>query len=138
MEHRGLLNLYLAMRSLTSILLLVLLTVTQTPLGQLIKLPLLIEHYYKHKLYDGVSLLEFLNDHYTSEHSDADQPEDERLPFKTIILQHVDVAVVPTDVKTDFSVCFEIPTKLMFPGTYTPQQHLCNIFHPPRVSNPNI
>ena len=121
------------MRSLTSILLLGLLTVTQTPLGQLIKLPLLIEHYYKHKLRDGVSLLAFLNDHYTSVHNDADQPEDERLPFKTIILQHVDVAVVPTDVKTDLPLCFEIPTKLMFPDIYTPQQHLCNIFHPPRV-----
>ena len=121
------------MRSFTTILLLVLLTFTQTPLGQLIKLPILIEHYYKHKLHDGVSLLEFLNDHYASKHYDADQPEDERLPFKTMILQHTDLAVVPAAVKPDFAVCFEIQAKLMFRDTYTPQQHLCNIFHPPRV-----
>ena len=121
------------MRNLTTILLLTLLTLTQTPLGQLVKLPVLIEHFYKHKLHDGVSLFEFLNDHYTSEHNDADQREDKRLPFKTIILQQADVAVVPGVVKTDFSVSFEIPMELMFSDTYTPQQHLCSIFHPPRV-----
>ena len=121
------------MRDLTAILLLALLTITQTPLGQLIKLPVLIEHYNKHKLHDGVSLLGFLKDHYTSEHNDADQPEDERLPFKTMILQHTDLAVVPAAVKPDFAVCSEIQPKLMFRDTYTPQQHLCNIFHPPRV-----
>ena len=121
------------MRSLGTILLLVLLTLTQTPLGQLIKLPVLIEHYHKHKLQDGVSLLGFLKDHYTSEHNDADQPEDERLPFKTMLLQHIDFAVVPAVVKPDFAVCFENPAKLLFRDIYTPQQHLCNIFHPPRV-----
>lgn len=121
------------MRCLATILPLVLLILTQTPLGQLMKLPVLIEHFYKHKLHDGVSLLDFLSDHYTSEHYDADQPEDEQLPFKTIILQHVDVAVVPGAVKTDFSGCFENPGELMLPDFYTPQQHLCSIFHPPRV-----
>ena len=117
----------------TAILLLVRLTITRTPLGQLIKLPVLIEHYHKHRLQDGVSLLGFLKDHYASEHNDADQPEDERLPFKTMLLQHIDFAVVPAVVKTDFAVCFAIPAKLMFRDIYTPQQHLCNIFHPPRV-----
>ena len=97
------------------------------------KLPVLIEHFCKHKLHDGVSLLEFLNDHYTSEHNDADQQEDERLPFKTTILQQVDVAVVPGVVKTDFSASFETLTESMLPDFYTPQQHLCSVFHPPRV-----
>ena len=127
------LNLLLVMRTITTILLLVLLTHTQTPLGQLMKLPVLIEHFYKHKLQDGVSLLEFLNDHYASEHNDADQSEDERLPFKTLILQHIDFAVMPGVVKTDFSVSVDIPTKLMLPDFSTPQQHLCSIFPPPRV-----
>jgi hypothetical protein len=121
------------MRTIATILLAALLTLTQTPLGQLMKLPVLIEHFCKHKRCDGVSLLGFLNDHYTSKHNDADQSEDERLPFKTIIVQHISIAVMPSVSKTDFSLCFDIPAKLMLPDFYTPQQHLCSIFHPPRV-----
>lgn len=121
------------MRILVTILLLILVTLTQTYLGELLKLPALIEHFYKHKKQDGVSLMEFLKGHYTSKHNDADQPEDERLPFKTITTQHIGFAVLPGVVKTDFSLCFDIPGKLIPPDFYSPQQHLYSIFHPPRV-----
>lgn len=121
------------MRKLITILLLALLALTQTPLGQLVKLPVLIEHFYKHRRYDGVSLSEFLNNHYASEHNDGDQSEDERLPFKTIVFHPVDVAVVPRILRTEMSICSETQAKSIFPDIYTPQQHLCNIFHPPRA-----
>jgi hypothetical protein len=114
-------------------LLLVLLTLTQTPLGQLAKLPVLIEHYYKHKKQDGVSLLEFLKDHYAKGHNDADQSEDEQLPFKTLILQNIGFALVPGIVRIDFSINFDVPKKIILQGFCVPQQHLCSIFHPPRV-----
>ncbi len=121
------------MRVIAIILLLILVTLTQTCLGELLKLPALIEHFYKHKEEDGVSLMEFLKGHYTSKHNDADQSEDERLPFKTITTQYIGFAVLPIVVRTDFSFCFDIRRKLTPPDFYSPQQHLCSIFHPPRV-----
>ena len=116
-----------------AVILLSLFSLTQTPVGQLMKLPVLVEHFYKHQLEDGVSLFKFLSDHYGSNHNDNDQAEDERLPFKTVIFQPIGFAVLPALEKPDFSYEFDIPTKLMLPDFYTPQQHLSKIFHPPRV-----
>ena len=120
------------MKAAMSILLLVLLTTTQTPLGQLWKLPLLIEHFYKHNKQEGVSLLKFLIDHYSAQHKDADQSEDEQLPFKTVMLENVAFAIVPNILKIHFPLTFNIPIEIMLKEIYTPQQHLCAIFHPPR------
>lgn len=111
----------------------ILLTVTQTPLGQVVKLPFLIEHFYKHNKLNGVSFLKFLNYHYGSDHNDADKSEDEQLPFKTVILQVIGSAIVPGILRTDYSLDFDIQTKVMLQHFYYPQQHLCNIFHPPRM-----
>ena len=121
------------MKSFAAMFLLSLSTFTQTPLGQLLKLPVLIEHFYKHQRNDRVSLWEFLNDHYSKEHNDADRSEDEQLPFKTVVVQTVGVAIVPGIVKADCILNFEVPIKKMFSEIYTPQQHLCSIFHPPRM-----
>lgn len=121
------------MRTLAAIILLFLFTTTQTPLGQLLKLPLLIEHYRKHKKLDDVSFLKFLNDHYAADHNDADRPEDEQLPFKTVLLQSIGSALVPDIVTTDFALTPNGPAKMLLQKFYILQQHLCSIFHPPRV-----
>jgi hypothetical protein len=121
------------MKTVNAIFLLLLLTITQTPLGQLLKLPALIEHFYKHQRNDSVSLCEFLSDHYLKEHNDADRPEDEQLPFKTIVVQTIAVAIVPGIVKADLALTFDVPGKVMYSEIYPPQQHLCDIFHPPRM-----
>ena len=76
------------------------------------KIPVLIEHFYKHNKQDGVSLLEFLDDHYSSDHNDSDQTEDKQLPFKSIILQTVGSAIVPGIIKPDFSLEFMIHAKV--------------------------
>ena len=83
------------MKFLTTIFLLVLLVSIQTPIGQLFKLPLLIEHFIKHQKQDGVSLFSFLEDHYVLVHNDADRQEDERLPFKNISFYSISYEVVP-------------------------------------------
>jgi hypothetical protein len=70
------------MKKGVTIFLLVSMVSLQTPVGQLLKLPLLIEHFIKHQQQDGVSLLAYLQDHYSEDHHDADLPEDEQLPFK--------------------------------------------------------
>lgn len=121
------------MRTATTIFLLVLFTATQTPLGQLLKLPVLMEHFYKHKKQEGTSLLEFLSDHYATAHNDADQAEDETLPFKTLLLPGIGVALLPEVAKTDFALAFGIPAKVMLQQCYSSQQHLSRIFHPPRL-----
>jgi hypothetical protein len=121
------------MRTAVAIFLLALLASVQTPVGQLFKLPLLVEHFIKHKKQEGVSMLAFLQDHYSSSHDDADRPEDETLPFKNILLYSIGVALVPAAVSTQLHVALFSQQPIIFPLAYTPQQHLASIFHPPRM-----
>lgn len=121
------------MKIVATILLAGLLVCVQTPVGQLLKLPLLIEHFIKHQHQDGVSLIAFLNDHYTTSHHDADLPEDEQLPFKSITLGAIGNAIVPAVIKTNAYVPLPGDKKIIFTGTYAAQQHVARIFHPPRV-----
>jgi len=117
----------------TTIFLLTVMVSIQTPLGQLFKLPLLIEHYIKHQKQDGVSLIGFLKDHYASNHKDADLPEDEQLPFKNITFYSMGYAIVTPIIETNAGTPLYTKNKIIFPDTYTIQQHLGSIFHPPRV-----
>ena len=121
------------MRTGVTIFFLVLLVSVQTPVGQLFKLPLLIEHFIKHQKQDNVSLLGFLQEHYSSDHNDADLPEDEQLPFKNITFFTIGFAIVPCVVKSQVFVPLIADKKVIFRDTYAPQQHLGSIFHPPRV-----
>jgi hypothetical protein len=121
------------MKTAATIFLLALMVSTQTPLGQLFKLPLLIEHFIKHQKRNGVSLIDFLDEHYSSGHNDADLPEDEQLPFKNITIYGIGYAIMPGVIKGNAMVPLPIDKKVIFPETYAPQQHLGRIFHPPRV-----
>lgn len=121
------------MRSVVAILLLVLIVSTQTPAGQLLKLPLLIEHFIKHQKQDSSSLIGFLADHYTTHHNDADRPEDEQLPFKNSIVHSIGYAIVPSAIKANIFIPLPTDMKFSFLDAYVPQQHLTRIFHPPRV-----
>lgn len=82
------------MRAFVTICLLVVMVSIQTPVGQLFKLPLLIEHFIKHQTQEGVSLFAFLHDHYSAVHNDAELP-DEQLPFKNITFYAIGYAIVP-------------------------------------------
>ena len=121
------------MKNAAVIFLLALMVSIQTPVGQLFKLPLLVEHYIKHQKQDAVSLIGFLEDHYASNHDDADQPEDEQLPFKNKAFFSMGYAIVKPFIQADLSAPLSTERKIIFPGTYTKQQHLGSIFHPPRV-----
>jgi len=121
------------MMKAATIFLLALLVSIQTPLGQLLKLPLLVEHFIKHQEQDGVSLIDFLEDHYLSDHNDADLPEDEQLPFKNITFNSIGYAIVIPVIQANIFAPLPAKKKMTFPDIYTPQQHLTSIFHPPRV-----
>ena len=121
------------MKKAVAIFLLVLMVSIQTPFGQLFKLPLLVEHYLKHQKQDGISLINFLEDHYVSDHWDADLPEDEQLPFKNTMLYSIGYAILAPIVQANVLAPLLTEKKVVFPDTYNPQQHLASIFHPPRV-----
>lgn len=105
----------------------------QTPAGQLLKLPLLIEHFVKHQKQSGTSLIDFLENHYAKDHKDADFPEDEQLPFKNISFYSIGHAVVPSVVQTNVRVPLPADKNVIFSEEYALQQNLRSIFHPPRV-----
>ena len=115
------------MKAVAVIFLVTLMSSTQTPVGQLFKLPLLIEHFIKHQNQKSLSLLAFLEEHYISEHRDADMPEDERLPFKTIILFTMGSAIVPEVVKAGFCDFTTAEKKVILPQVYSSQQHLSSM-----------
>jgi hypothetical protein len=120
------------MKAAASILLVVFLS-AQTPLGQILKLPLLIEHFYGHKQQSSVSLINFIIDHYSHEHHDADRSEDQQLPFKTVELCNIGSAIIPAAFQTDFSIQPNCLQKVAVNDVHRLQQHLCSIFHPPRT-----
>lgn len=69
-------------KKLISILLLTLYLVSTTELYQLLKMPLLVEHYIQHKdLNPEMSLTTFLKTHYDHPVKDSDHDQDQRLPF---------------------------------------------------------
>jgi hypothetical protein len=57
-----------------------------TELKELYRVPLLIEHFMKHKNENGsMSMIDFLKLHYVGEkQNDNDDQEDQQLPFKTV------------------------------------------------------
>ena len=121
------------MRRGVTIFFLVLLVSAQTPVGQLLKLPILIEHFIKHQQQNGFSFIGFLKDHYKPDHNDADLPEDQQLPFKNITFYSIGYAIVPGVIKTNATIAFAFDKKIVFAEFYTAQQHLGSIFHPPRA-----
>lgn len=105
-----------------------------TPAGQLLKLPVLVEHYIKHQQREGVSFAKFLATHYATNHRDADFPEDEQLPFRYAISYSLDYAIVPPVVQTHMAVRVLPGKKIIFTTVHIPELFLASIFRPPRVS----
>ena len=115
-----------------AIFLLLLMVSIQTPIGQFLKLPLLIEHFSKHQKQDNLSFYGFLSDHYTPGHNDADLPEDEQLPFKSFVFYSIGNAIVTPTIHANVAIETRPVKKIASLYTYTAQQHLVCIFHPPR------
>lgn len=109
-----------------------------TDLLQLVKLPLLVEHYHEHKQWDpNISFLTFMYMHYFEDDVKyADQARDMEMPFKTSYhspLTSMGFVFTPAD--------FEIAPKTIFKeGNPVPiagspgysSQYLSSIWQPPR------
>lgn len=106
-----------------------------TELHEIMKLPVLVQHYFSHHRKDpSLSLAAFLNLHYSTHHpEDNDDQDDASLPFKagieTVASVHLGLPV------THSSSCYNLPAACNFivpvkQGAL--QEKSYAIFHPPR------
>lgn len=123
------------MRKIFAILLLFIFSVTHTEFGQLLKLPLLFEHYSKHhKQNPKLSFIDFLKEHYSQEHQDGDKTEDQKLPFLTAMSQASGIAIVPLANLPQQPVTCIGKQFCLLNEQYKLPRIVHSIFHPPRLS----
>ncbi len=125
------------MKRFPAILLLLVLAFHQTELHQILKLPILVEHYYEHREWDkDITLFEFLKEHYLHDKIDADYQRDMQLPFKS---DHCMLASSPLVVPEGVSFRNPIPETVDFTfpkieRNLKPSGFLEDIFRPPKTA----
>lgn len=122
------------MRKLATIFLLVIFTSSFTELGQLWKLPFLVQHFYAHKQEEGATVIHFIMEHYGNDHNDADRAQDQQLPFKAS-LNSPAVNMVPgiAKIAIDPVALPEAPRFVPLHTSFVPSLYAGQIFHPPRT-----
>lgn len=126
------------MRKVLAILLFSVFIFTLTGTSELMKLPVLMEHFVEHRaLNSSISFIEFLDLHYMhgSPH-DGDYERDMQLPFKMIT--HVSFAITTYTIPTNIPVIFtpiygykEKKTALQHTADYS-FYYLSSIWQPPK------
>ena len=129
------------LRRCIAILFLSLQLLTNTELCQLLKLPVLIEHFREHgELYKDLSFTRFIRLHYfNGDERDADYDRDMQLPFKTgtgaLLISNAHLVTVPFYVVLpSVPVTEHEPEFNKFDSPWTPPAHHNDIFQPPRFS----
>lgn len=124
------------MKRLISILLLSLYLVSTTELYQLLKMPLLIEHYIQHKNLDPeMSITAFLKIHYDDPVKDSDYDQDQRLPFVSHASLLSVVFTINSSVDFYFTEKFFTPIeikKIFYKSVLYNKEILNSIWQPPR------
>lgn len=106
---------------------------------ELIKLPILVEHFVEHKEKNPtISFLEFLCIHYAHEDvQDADYDKDMKLPFKTMCTNTISFVAIIGDFST-FTQHILFTTSTNIKACYKPfkyaSHYLSIIWQPPRVA----
>ncbi|MGX5816635.1 hypothetical protein ACWKWU_00475 [Chitinophaga lutea] len=124
-------------RTFTYILLLVY-TVSCTELRELVKLPVLIQHFQEHKaLNGGITFAAFLIDHYNNEpHTDNDEERDNQLPFKRVDSgMHASPVIPVTNPITLRKPVQPVASNEKFPrnDNRIPSAGISKIWQPPRA-----
>lgn len=121
------------MHKTIAILLLALFAAANTELGQMFKIPFMVQHFYTHQQLEGDSVSSFLLEHYQADHQDDDAAADEQLPFKSFNSQNLFNLFVPAVV---FETTLPHVKILQNPFTLFDTHHLTQrsfaVFHPPR------
>lgn len=124
------------MRRLLAILF-ICLSATTTELPELLKMPILLQHYYAH-ISDGRSenFLGFFNEHYIlGDGDEQDRSQDEELPFKTIHVEHLTSTYIleqSTDLKIPEHNTLQPPFSPY--NSFVKSDLLDGIFRPPRFA----
>jgi hypothetical protein len=123
------------MRQLATIFLLLVFGSSFTELGQLWKLPFLVQHFYTHQQQEGATVAHFILEHYGNDHNDADRDQDRQLPFKTALNSltvNAEPGISKIEVKpTERPV---VPRYIPLHTSFVPSLYARQIFHPPRTS----
>ena len=125
------------MRKAFAAFFLAIMLLTQSPLQQLLKLPVLVEHYSEHKIrsHGEISFLEFINLHYFTSHpDDGDYHRDQQLPFRTSeVVMISSTVVVPEQIVPEFRPpVFEEKTFPLFNMTGPSSLFTFDIWQPPK------
>lgn len=112
-------------------------------LRELMKLPVLIQHYQEHRQLDGgITFTQFLIDHYNNiPHTDNDEERDNQLPFKKVDSSIFSSPVVPASFAAELRKPV-IPLALDEPypknDNLIPSANISNIWQPPRSGRNSI
>jgi len=125
------------MRKLVAIAVVSIYILSFTEVHQLLKLPVLWQHYMEHQQNDdSITFLDFLSRHYnTYDDHDGDHDRDMQLPFKDFGHCSSVPAVTLTAFRIDFHVthfAFE-KTYVSFYKKFITSFHLTEIWQPPRA-----
>lgn len=126
------------MKKAFSILFLSIYLFSVTEAHQLLKMPVVFEHFSEHRVLDkDISLLEFLAMHYLhGSPRDGDYPRDMQLPFKTAgdCVTAIAPAFIPVMVELNLEQPVEIIQldKLVKPEQFILSTYRSNIWQPPK------
>jgi len=126
------------MRKLVALAMLWVLLGTQTEFRQLLRLPVLFEHFREHRLANpDLSFLSFLRMHYENREFDADYYRDQQLPFRDIstAMTLVLLDTPPAAIRLDkIPTLRELHQPVSRPLDFARQPYLQDIFQPPRLT----
>jgi hypothetical protein len=128
------------MRRVIPILFLGVYLFSTTDAYQILKVPVIFEHYHEHSLADkNLSFIAFLVMHYSAnDPEDGDYQRDMKLPFKTS--NHIVRAVIPLMVPEAFNQLQlpafrrNQPLYLVRNDNLVPSRSVATIFQPPRIT----
>ncbi len=126
------------MKKLISVAILSLYLISATELYQLLKMPVLIEHFIEHKKENKkTTLISFFQMHYfNGDVKDADYEQDMKLPFKSHSESgHSTVlALIPQKTVIVKRLYIEPHTFLIYEDMFLTSSHLSGIWQPPKFS----
>lgn len=107
--------------------------------GELLKVPVLLHHYFEHhQPVDGMSLIDFFNEHYGEmQHEHQGQHEHDQLPFKQVGGSQVCSALIPDHTLVPegpaaFSDFKDSPKATPYHSLYDFMNHT-TVWQPPRI-----
>ena len=126
------------MRKISALLFLLVLLLAQTPLQQLLKVPVLAAHFQEHRAENkNLSFTAYLVLHYLSGHTqDDDFQRDQQLPFRSHDVVIVSgTVVVPGQITADFTLPTYRPEHyLLLSDSHPSSSYACGIWQPPKTA----